>query len=230
MPGRLLGFISLTLIALCLARAADSRAQAPRAPLNGKATDADGGDPKLRIEEASNQQDRLRRQFEEFKQALLRLKQRLEVSPKPEDREKALVLTQAIAKASEQGTDAKFTALIAALKGSDSFKDLDALQLILDKNQDLRKDIRALIELLLKDDRDAQLKREREDYARMLEKLKEVILKQEKARSQAEAARKSAEDLEKLQKKVTDETRDLIARTDDRNKKSGDGKNAKAKG
>src|SRR5262249_21009729 len=143
---------------------------------------------------------RLRRQFEEFKQSLLRLKQRLESSPKQEDREKARVLNEALAKASEQGTDTKFTTLVAALQNSDAFKDLDQLGAILDKNEDLRKDLRALIELLLKDDRDAQLKKEIEKYSRMLEQLKEVILKQEKARAQTEMARKTAAELEKLQK------------------------------
>ncbi len=214
---RLLAAWCVTTLALALtSRAADPKPSPPPAREKDKVKEADDVDPKARISEAASQQERLRRQFEEFKQSLLRLKQRLESSPKPEDREKARVLNDALAKASEQGTDTKFTTLVAALQNSDAFKDLDQLGAILDKNEDLRKDLRALIELLLKDDRDAQLKKERELYTRMLEQLKEVILKQEKARAQTEMARKTAAELEKLQKKVTEDTKDLIARRDTR--------------
>jgi hypothetical protein len=196
------------------ARAADPRPVVPPVENKNKVKEVDDVDPKARIEEAANQQERLRRQFEEFKQSLLRLKQRLESSPKPEDREKAKVLDEALAKASEQGTDTKFSTLVQSLKGSDAFKDLDQLGTILDKNEDLRKDIRALIELLLRDDREAQDKKKREELSRMLEQIKELIRKQEQIRTQTEMARKAAEELEKLQKKVGDETKDLVAKGD----------------
>jgi hypothetical protein len=219
---------SLLVVAVALAaRAADPRPVVPPVENKNKVKDADDVDPKARIEEAANQQERLRRQFEEFKQSLLRLKQRLESSPKPEDREKAKVLDEALAKASEQGTDTKFGTLVSALKGSDAFKDLDQLGSILDKNEDLRKDIRALIELLLRDDRDTQRKKEKEQLTRLLEQIKEIIGKQERLRSQTELARKNAEELEKLQKKLTDETKDLVANKDA--KKANESKKSDAK-
>lgn len=213
MTRRLMTSLLVAAIALA-ARAADPRPVVPPVENKNKVKDTDDVDPKARIEEAANQQERLRRQFEEFKQSLLRLKQRLESSPKPEDREKAKVLDEALAKASEQGTDTKFSTLVSALKGSEAFKDLDQLGSILDKNEDLRKDLRALIELLLRDDRDAQRKKEQEQLTRLLEQIKEIIGKQERLRSQTELARKSAEELEKLQKKLTDETKDLVAKRD----------------
>jgi hypothetical protein len=217
--------------AICVlsVRAEDPRRPAPPAENKNKVKDADDVDPKARIEEAASQQERLRHQFEEFKQSLLRLKQRLESSPKPEDRDKAKVLDEALARASEQGTDSKFSTLVAALKGSDAFKDLDQLGTILDKNDDLRKDIHMLIELLLRDDRDAQLRKEREQLSRMLEQLKEVILKQEKTRAQTEMGRKSAAELEKLQKKVTEDTKDLVARRDAQKSAGKDSKKSDSK-
>jgi hypothetical protein len=208
---------------------ADDPRPAPPADSKSKAREAEDVDPKAKIEEAASQQERLRRQFEEFKQSLLRLKQRLESSPKAEDREKAKVLDEALARASEQGTDSKFGTLVSALKASDAFKDLDQLGSILDKNEDLRKDLHMLIELLLRDDRDAQLKKDREQLSRMLEQLKEVILKQEKARAQTEMGRKSSADLEKLQKKVTEETKDLLARRDGKKGPSGESKKSDSK-
>jgi hypothetical protein len=226
------------LLALCMAAAifpvasfADPRPPVPPVEDRNKVKEVDDVDPKVRIEEAANQQERLRRQFEEFKQSLLRLKQRLETSPKQEDREKARILDEALAKASEKGTDSKFNTLVAALKGADAFKDLDQLGTILDKNEDLRKDLRSLIELLLRDDREAQLKKEHDQLSRMLEQIKEVILKQEKVLAQTEMGRKNAADLEKLQKKVTEDTRNLVDRRDaKKGEKSDSKKGEKGKG
>src|SRR5262249_39044264 len=151
-----------------------------------------------RIDEAANQQERLRRQFGDFKESLLRLKQRFESSPKPEEREKAKVLERALALASAQGVDTKFTTLVGALRTSDAFKDLDQLQTMLDRNEDLRKDLRALIELLSKDNAEEEARRKREEYTRMLERLKEVIRKQNQARDRTERQIGSPGDLEKV--------------------------------
>jgi hypothetical protein len=215
MKRRVVIALCVTAAALTLTvRGADPRPSVPPVENKNKIKDVDDVDPKARIEEARNQQERLRRQFEEFKQSLLRLKQRLENSPKPEDKEKVRVLDEALARASEQGTDSKFNTLVAALKDSEAFKDLDQIGGILDKNEDLRKDIRILIELLLRDDQEAQRRRERDQLTRMLEQIKEIILQQEKVRAQTEMARKTAAELEKLQKKVTENTKDLIARRD----------------
>ena len=63
-------------------------------------------------------------------------------------------MPRTIAVASEQGVDAKFTTLVAALKASDTFNNLEQLQGVIEKNVDLRNDLRRLIELLLKDDTD----------------------------------------------------------------------------
>jgi hypothetical protein len=231
MTRRLLTGFCLTAAAVVMtAYGADPPRPAGRpAEGKGKVKDADDVDPRARIEEAANQQERLRRQFEEFKQSLLRLKQRLESSPKPEDREKARVLDEALARASEQGTDTKFGTLVSLLKGSDAFKDLDQLGSILDKNEDLRKDLRMLIDLLLRDDRETQLRKEHERLTRLLEQLKEVISKQERARAQTELGRKNAAELEKLQKKITEETKRLAAGRDDKKNQGGEPKQSDPK-
>src|SRR3954454_15412753 len=72
-------------------------------------------DAKTKIEDAANEQDRLKRQFDELKQSLLRLAQRLESSTRPEDKDKAKAIKDAIALASEKGIEGKFNALIANL-------------------------------------------------------------------------------------------------------------------
>ena len=97
----------------------------------------------LQQKEAFLKQEQIKRQFEEFQQSLLRLAHRLASSPNQQDREKAEVLKKAIAQASEQGVDNKFTTLMLTLKNSDTFKDLDKLQGLMDKNTELRNDLRA---------------------------------------------------------------------------------------
>src|SRR6516225_4609100 len=105
MTRRLAAALCLTAVVCVLAaRADDRRPVKPPADKKDRVKEVDDVDPKARIEEAANQQERLRRQFEEFKQSLLRLKQRLESSPKPEDHDKARILDEALDKASKQGT------------------------------------------------------------------------------------------------------------------------------
>ena len=122
----------------------------------------DKTNPKIKIEDAATQQERLKRQFDEFKQKLLVLAQRMENSTRPEDREKAKILRKAIEKASEEGVETRFSSLIERLKVNDTFKNTEQLQDILSENQKLRESIRDIMELLLKDDRDAELKKEKD--------------------------------------------------------------------
>src|SRR5262249_50325796 len=160
-------------------------------------------------DDAANQQERLKRQFDEFKAALLRLAQRLESNPDPKEKAKGEQLKKALTKVGEQGIDAKFTALVAALKKTDAFQKLDELDAILGKNEDLRKDPLELLALLQEDDRDSQLRKEREEIQRMLERLKEIIAKQERLRAQTEMGRRDPTDLAKDQDRVARETKGL---------------------
>ena len=119
----------------------------------------DEQEAKSKIDDQSTETDRLKRQFEEIKQSLLRLSQRLESSSKPEDKLKAQTINDAIKKASEMAVDSQFSGLIKTLKGSDAFKDLDQLKDASDRNEALQKDLRTLIELLLRDDSDKAKRR-----------------------------------------------------------------------
>jgi hypothetical protein len=212
MTRRLLATLFVTAVAFGLAaRAADPVPQ-DKKPADVKKDDGDKLTP-AQIEaaqkEAALKQEQLKGQFDEFKQGLLRLAQRLDSSPKPEDKEKAKALRDALNATGTQAIDAKFIALAAALKGSEAFKDLDQLNLLIKENNDLRTEIRSLIDLLLKDNREAELRRQREETEKLLERLKEIIGKQERHRSQVEMGRKEGKDLAKGQKDIKDQTREL---------------------
>jgi hypothetical protein len=181
----------------------------------------DGTDPKIKIEDAATQQERLKRQFDDFKQKLLGLAQRMENSAKQEDREKAKILREAIKRASEEGIETKFSSLIETLRSNEAFKNTEQLQDILKQNEEIRRNIRDLMDLLLRDDRDAEIRKKKEEYTRLLEELKNVIRKQELVLNKTIIGRTQNKDLANSQKKVRDQTDNLI------NPKSNQGAEAK---
>jgi len=146
MTRRILATFLVTGMAFVLAaRAQDSRpTQVPALKTKPRAgaRPAIEGDPKVLVEDAAVQQDQLRRQFDEFKASLLRLAHHLENSAKPEDKEKAKILKEAITQASKEGIDTKFTTLVNALRSKDTFKDVEQLEAVMQQNQDLRADLK----------------------------------------------------------------------------------------
>src|SRR6516164_9464507 len=125
---RVLFLVTLTALAFGLCGRADETPRPAKAP----AAHAD---------ESALNQEILARQFRDFKQALLRLAQRLEASTKPEDRERAVNLKKAIALASEKEVDSEFEKLIALLKASKSLS-LQEIQEAMHRNQMLAEDIK----------------------------------------------------------------------------------------
>ncbi|HWG44605.1 MAG TPA: hypothetical protein VN688_17645 [Gemmataceae bacterium] len=170
----------------------------------------DTADPRVKIEDAATQQERLKRQFDDFKQKLLGLALRMENSGKAEDRDKAKILREAIKRSSEKGIETQFSSLIDTLKTNNAFKDTEQLQEILKQNEELRRNLREIMELLLKDDRDAEIRKKQKEYARLLEELKNVIRKQELVLNKTIGPRSKNKDLEKEQNKIKNQTDNLV--------------------
>jgi hypothetical protein len=175
-----------------------------------RADEPEGKDKPLpkSLAEQALEQERLAGQFQEFEKALLRLKQRLERSPKAEDRERAAVLQEAIKKAGEAGVDMRFKTLIGLLQSSRSVN-LAEVKEAMDRSKLLADDIRAILALLMSDNRDAQLKAERERLRALIAQLDKVIRETKLMRGQTEAGRTEKEALVKGQEKVTKDTGDL---------------------
>lgn len=200
--------------------------------------------PAARADEAAVNQEILARQFRDFEQSLLRLAQRLERSSKPEDRERAAGLKKAIAFVSDQGTDAKFDRLIAILKQSRALS-LQEIQEAMTQNRMLADDIKAVLVLLLSDNRDDELKREQERLKQQIKRLGELIRQQKIVRSRTESGKDGKDALQDAQGKVTKNTgelaRDMGKKGDDKGKpgdnkqgpkdsKPGDGKSQPGQG
>jgi hypothetical protein len=159
-------------------------------------------------DEAAVNQEILARQFRDFEQALLRLAQRLERSSRPEDRERAANLKKAIALASDQGVDAKFDKLVGVLRVSKSLS-VQEIQEAMTENQMVSKDIKAILVLLMTDNRDDELKREQERIAKLIKRLEEVIRQQKVVRAQTEAGKIDSRQVGDAQQKVSKKTEEL---------------------
>lgn len=180
---------------------------------------------------AAVDQERLRQQFGAFQQSLLSLAQRLEKSNKPEDREKAVILRQAIELAGREGVDTQFTRLIATLTASGVT--LREIETAIGQNDQLLKSLREMIQLLLSDNNSAKLKEEQKRLQELVKKLDQIIRAQKIERSKVESGHGQPEELAKSQGKVTKDTKDLAKAMDQAGKpndgKSADGKPTEAK-
>ena len=100
----LLAFLSLAAVTFVLARAQESS--------QPKKTDPKGSQV---ADDAALKERILARQFAEFEQSLLKLKQRLERSPKREDQERAKILQKALDECRARGLGAQFDPMFQAI-------------------------------------------------------------------------------------------------------------------
>lgn len=173
-------------------------------------------------------QERLRQQYNAFQQSLLSLAQRLEKSSKPEDREKAVVLRQAIELASKEGVDNQFTKLVSTLTASGiTLRDIEGA---IGQNEQLLKTLRAMLDILLSDNQSAKLKEEQKRLQELLKMLDGVIRAQKIERSKVESGKGDKDALAKGQEKVTTDTEKLSKHMDPKkNDKAGEPKDGKPK-
>ncbi len=164
--------------------------------------------PTAQAGESAVNQEILAKQFHDFEQSLLRLAQRLAASSKPEERERAATLKKAIEMASNSGVDNKFDKLIQILRNSKALS-LQELRDAMEQNRMVANDIKAILALLLADNRDAELKRERQRIADLIKRLDGLIRQQKIVRAQTEAGKVDKAPLGKAQEKVTKETGEL---------------------
>lgn len=140
------------------------------------------------------------RKFRDFQQSLLRLAQRLEASSKPEDRERAANIRKAIELASASGVDTRFDRLITILKTSKALS-YQEVKDAMEQNKMLVADIRAILVLLLSDNRDDALKAEKARITDLLKQLDRVIRDEKLNRARVEGGRVDKKDLADAERK-----------------------------
>jgi hypothetical protein len=199
---RLLAGLSVALLFGVALSAADPPSPKPATP--PAATDAELERLK---QQAAFDQERLRRQFNAFQQSLLTLKQRLEKSSKPEDREKAAVLQQAIDLAGKEGVDNQFSKLVSTLTANGIT--IQEINGAIGQNQELVKTLREMIAILLTDSQSARNREEQKRLEDLLKQLEKVIRNQKVERSKVESGKVDKDALAKGQRKVTQDTKGL---------------------
>jgi hypothetical protein len=183
------------------------------------------------LADQSFEQKQLKRQYELFEASLLQLAQRLQRSPKAEDRERANILKEALKKASDEAIKPKFETLINLLTTNKAIS-LTEIRDAMDRSKMLADDIHAVLEILLSDNRDAQIKAEKERLKKLLEMLDKIIRDQKIVRAQGESGQEKKA-LSKAQEKVTNDTRNLAkamgkdAKSDGKGDGKGDSKDGK---
>ncbi len=190
-----------------------------------KAPEKEKLDVKLTAEDLAAKQIRMQALYSDFKGALLRLSQRMANSPKPEDRERAKLLKQALEKANEEGIDNSFDKLVTILKAAKP-DDQAGFTKALNETDDLSKRLRAILALLMTDNRDAELKKQITEATRRLEELKRIIREQDTALTKTELNRGTKKTLKEGQQKITGDTKNLA----DGKGKGKDNPGAEAKG
>jgi tetratricopeptide (TPR) repeat protein len=215
----LLAWVSIVAVGMVLSLRADDT---PKPAAGDKPPDAIKG-------EALENQVTLARRFQSFEQALIRLAQKLERSSKPEDREKAANLKKAMALVSDEGVTLKFEKLIATLQKPSTSLSLNEIKDAMEQNKMLAEDIRAILQLLLSDDRDAWLKAEIKRLMELLKELDKVIREQKVQRANVEGGRVEKNALEKGQHKVTEDTEKIAKAMGGKDGKDGDAKKSDGK-
>ncbi len=166
----------------------------------------------------------LARQFQEFLQSLLKLQQRLERSPKQEDRDRAVNLKRAIEKAQDASIATQFDQLVDFLK-TQRFSNISDVKEASDRAEKLATNLRELLAILREDSRAAKLREERERLQELIKALEKVIHDQKVVEGQTRSGRTDKDELHSNQVKVTNDTRAIGDKIDKHT--GGEAKNTK---
>lgn len=174
---------------------------------------------------AALQQEMLAKQYHEFEQALLRLAQRLERSSKPEDKDRAVLLMKAIDLAGKEGVNTRFDKLVSTLRNA-KINDLNEFRSAIAESDQLTKNLLEMLQLLLSDNRAAQLKAEEKRLADLIKDINKIIRDEKAIRNLNDAGKMDPNALAKAQEKVTAAT-EAVAKAMGGAKEAGDPKAAK---
>ncbi|HMF20470.1 MAG TPA: hypothetical protein VKE98_24890 [Gemmataceae bacterium] len=218
----LLAFLGLAAVTFVLARA-----QEPNQP---KKNDNKGTQI---ADDAALKEQILARQFAEFEQSLLRLKQRLERSPKREDQERAKILQKALDECRSAGLGTQFEQMVDLLK-KQGLKNVGDTKAAYERSTKLAEDLRRIVALLREDTKAALLREEKLTLEKTIKEIEKLILKQKIIQGQNDVGKTEKIELALNQNKVSKETADLAKKMaggkGDPNDMKGKAKDGKAKG
>lgn len=179
--------------------------------LASRAPGADDAPAAAKDEPLFSSQEMISRRYKRFEDTLSKIYETL----KKTDPERAELLLRAIGKSKEGRISTQMTDLVQVLRDNRQLGDA------IERQGDLVSQLQALLDLLLSEDRQKELREEQARIKRYLEELNKIISKQKGARADNERGAPS-EDVAGLQKKIADQTGKLNKNidNDDREKQS----------
>ncbi len=165
-------------------------------------------------------------QFRLIKDQLLKLAQKLAVSDKPAERERAKVILASLELAARENLDGQFRTLVGELsKDAQSVQDLEKA---IGRDGQLLKTLQDMLSLLLTDDEAVRQKAEIKRLAEALKEARDIVRAQETLRAMTDAQKIEAARLAKSQADLADRTKALAERmsgkTDPKSQSSADKK------
>jgi hypothetical protein len=202
------------------------------AEANPPGLDAKPDDPQQQANKAKDelllQQQILARQFQEFEQKLLKIKQRLEKSSRQEDRDRAVIIQNALDQIRDASIDTRFEQLTELFRNK-KLTNLPDIRDMEKSSQKLADDLRRILEMLQGDTRSAKLREERIRIEKMVAEIKRLIREEKTVQGQTQIGKTERKELQGAQNRVTRDTSDLNKKIGAGNKgQGGEAKNAKA--
>jgi DNA repair exonuclease SbcCD ATPase subunit len=192
-----LGLVALTGVLML-------RAAEPTTPVTGAKPNDPQEANKLK-EDLLLREQILGRQFLEFEQKLLKLKQRLEKSGRQEDRDRAVIIQQALDKIRDTSISTRFEQLSDLFRNK-KLNNLPDIQVMQQRSQELADDLRAIIAMLREDSRANKLREERMRVEKMVEELKQLIRREKTVQGQTHAGKTERKELQNAQNQVARDT------------------------
>jgi hypothetical protein len=210
------GLLALTTGALLLQA---GQVGTPDSAKSGKDDDSAKVKDKLSLEEQV-----LANRFQEFEAKLLRLKQRLEHSSRPEDRERAVILQKALEKAREASIGTRFEQMVDYLK-KQRLSNIQDVKTAQERSLQLADDLRAILALLREDSRSAKLKEERKRLEELWKEVKRIENEEKRLQGQVQLGKTDPRELKGAQARNANDTNKLAKEM----AKGSDGKGGEAK-
>lgn len=183
----------------------------------------------------------LQRMFQDFERALLQLKQRLERSPKEEDKARAAQLAKVLEECADLGIGVQFEQMLDFLT-KNKFASTTDVKIGQEKALKLADDLRRILQSFREDSKHAKLRDERLRLEQLIKELERIIHNQKIAQGITEAGKTDSKELRKIQEKVTNDTAKLAkamgdksgaqgepSKGDNKDKGKGDGKPGESK-
>lgn len=194
-----------------------------------ESTPPKGQDSSQVREDIAASEQQIARQFAEFEQLLLRLKQRLERSNRKEDKARAEVLARVLEESRGLGVQVKFERLQDFLRGNKKINDVGTAKELRLKTEKIAEDLRTLLDRLREDPRGRKVQEEIAKLKEIIKDLEKNIYQQKEVQGRTDLGKTDAKELQQNQQQVSKKTEGILNKLDKLLGKDGKGQGGEGK-